>query len=137
MSLGENHDLQEVIHEVEKFRRVARQRRAGKYHDRDTCQSSLPLPDNYYPGLHRPPLAGLSESLCYFFSQGHMERCWVSGRDPEDRRGSESESSSDSFWGDDGGLAGDAMAMMQELDDRSDCSSGLAVLDVDVVELDG
>ena len=44
--VGQNHDLGEVIREVEKFRRVARQRSLGKYRDLSTVLTN-DLPDNY------------------------------------------------------------------------------------------
>jgi len=137
--IGTNHDLQEVIRQVEKVRWVAQQQKLGKYRHLFEPLGGVPpdgYPDNYYLGLHRFPLPGLRDSICYSYSLGHIEACLIKRGDPE---GSDGEpSSSSSYWEDDGNfIADEASALRRELQEFSDDSSLSPELDVDPSELDG
>jgi len=137
--IGANDDLQEVIRQVEKVRWVAKQQKLGRYRHLFEPLGGIPpcgYPDHYYPGLHRFPLPGESDSMCYSYSLGHIEACLTKRGDPE---GSDGEhSSSSSYWEDDGDVIGDeASALRRELQEFSDDSSLSPELDVDPSELDG
>jgi len=139
VQIGTNHDLQEVIRQLDKARWVAKQQKLGRYRHLFEPLGGVPpggYPDHYYPGLHRLPLPGLRDSICYSYSSGHIEACLIKRGDPE---GSDGEpSSSSSYWEGDGDfIADEASALRRELQEFSDDSSLSPELDVDPSELDG
>jgi len=137
--IGANHDVQQVIRQVEQVRWVTRQRQLGRYrHLGDEPPGDVPrngYPDYFYPGLHRLPLPGLSSSLCYSYSAGHVGECLALRGHPSDS-GSSDSSSSESFWDAEGDF-GRVSELVDELHDLSDGCSDASELDVDPCELDG
>ena len=84
---GANQEKQEIILEVQKVRRVEAQRQLGKYQDLHGIDNEVRVGagqnKNYYAGLHRLPLPGLDDSICYSYSLGHIEECLRMRGEPE------------------------------------------------------